>query len=829
MDETTNLTNDIHLEDILVDQDAIYTCRCILKCYESDTGTKGIDKINGPSSSYIVSSVKNGMDGIKSSIDSIDHAISVLDSLLHKTVINDTSDIIQSFDEVNKYSKLIDDTNQSICEISEDVKNKFSDLVSLYNSIDLDKKALERLYKVHEYSSECKRVIKILQMLHERVVCLGNSPNDFVKLLLISCQYNIIAEKIFSLEKTDILHVILDYSMTFKSAIIKKCTNHGIMSVFSSSESLSKVNEKILVIVHHIFKEFSTSSKYILELIESLIRGTSDCIKLKEILPCNESNPDWQQLLISQVSEFLEKYITNQRGLYLICKTSKLPLHEKLEKGEKELLKAFMGKMAHAGSQDPFSYCELYSKRCIGLLQITLSHLNEENGQYDIPMLIPELISLGESAHSELSHMDIPFNMYKYYFKIICEDYAKTFLSVAAKRIIPMSKLMFSNCIGLLPHLERGNRSSGINDHDMNLCAILLVNLPVKNEISNVIYEFLERSKMCEPIFKQIQSIVASALENILADVSQIRSNSGTRLSLNDGGSKIVLCKPNEAQCLNAKLHQLVYVMIHRIESNFGSFIDKKSPFWKVIESGRETPLINHWADDVGETIWHTFSYISTAGNIEFSWKTQQLLISTQHVIKICNFLRETYFDPLVPVGQFELLKKFATHTISSFITYAISIWPLDENEQIMLLNSTTELEFALSEILRELPKFEADCISTFRRLIFLTNDELFSMSELQNSSENTLLLPKDIIALHVAVRLLRRPGLHDLQSWALNSPLHKFLDTNNIHSMMRLFKNSFFQQEPGQLTPHIYDYLSSFEHIEHDMELYNKALAYIK
>eukprot|EP00375_Theileria_parva_P002935 XP_765616.1 hypothetical protein [Theileria parva strain Muguga] len=393
-------------------------------------------------------------------------------------------------------------------------------------------------------------------------------------------------------------------------------------------------------------------------------------------------------------------------------------------------------------------------------------------------MLVPQLISLGDTMHAELTHINIPFNIHRHYYKTLCEDYAKIFVSIAAKKIIPVSKTSFLNCIKALPTLET---SPPAVSTELNQATHMLMNLPVNNELWSVVSDFLEKSKMCPSLFKQICSIVSSALETVFGNISQIKSFKGTKLSLSAGGSKITLVKPNDCQVLNAKLFQYVFTIVDGIESNLGSLITPDSNLSKVLEYGKAIELVSSWSDDASDTIWHILSYISV-DNMEFNWTCQQVSISTNNIIKILNFLKDSYFDPLLPVGKTNLLLKFCSATVASFLVYSITTWPLNDDEKLTMINFTTELEFTLSDVLHQkLGHPESYHISFLKRLVYLSDHELFSVF-----SQGQTPLTKDVLLLHITVRILRDNSV--------NTSLYKHLNYNSVHFMLASFRNSLLQ-----------------------------------
>ncbi|UKJ87648.1 hypothetical protein MACJ_000086 [Theileria orientalis] len=773
------------VEQLLSDNDASQTCQKLLECYLKDKQLNLLDLQESirSSNSFVSHTIKNGTQGIKKELDDLNHAIFVVDSLLNKNVINYTTEIIQSFQEINEYMGKLSDISSDLEDLNERMGSKYKNILLLYNSVESDTASLEKLRKVYLYSLECRKLILFLKSLHKRTSYLKSSVRDFLEMLLISHKCMRCLDRIYSLEKTEALLKLIRYCEDLKNCILKKVYNNAIVPLFewnnnqnSATVDLPRDLEKRLVISQVIYKELSVSSKIMLELVENMIYEAAATINIKEVT--SEHNyREWQGILISQISEFLLKYVRNQKSIYHICRSTRHSLPEKIDKNERELLSSYLETYVHEDEKEPYSLCELYTKRCVGVLHSTMSALNKEGERYDVVMLAPQLISLGDTMHAELNGVKITFNMHRYYFKTLCEEYAKSFVSVAAKKIIPVSKMSFLNCIRALPTLESSPTQTGGNAP--NQAGLMLMNLPVDNELWTVLQEFLEKSKMCPALFKQICAIAASGLETVFANIAQVRSPQGCKLSLSDGGSKITLLKPNDAQILNARLFEYTHAIVHGIERKLLHLIPEDSPLLRVLDYGRSIPLIGSWAEDVASTVWHTASYISL-DNQEFNWTCSQVSVASRNIVKILNFLKESYFEPLIPLGKYELLQGFASTTVASFLIYAVTIWPLSDEEKLTLMNSSTEFEFTLSEILQaKLPRNESENLSFFRRLIFLSDGELYQMY-----SEEACAMPRDVLLLHMTCRLLRDNGVKDRQ-------LFKHMNFTNVHFMLQSFRTS--------------------------------------
>ncbi|XP_954619.1 uncharacterized protein TA20010 [Theileria annulata] len=831
MDLSTPLFSDILLEGLSLDSEVFYTCQRILHSYSTDTeshtgdsGDESSHKIADeesirPSPSYISSLIKTGPEGIKKELEKLNQCVSALDSLMNKGLLNKTTEIVQSFEEVNDYKSTLESLDLDLKNLNEGVISRYKSILTFYNSVETGTTSLDRLRSVYLYSLECRRIILFLKGLHEKSKKLKSTVRDFLEMLLVATKCMLCLDKILNLEKTEGLLKVMQYCEDLKNYIVKFVYNYAYSPLFELNEGTDgsgpnqmnliepeKDVEKIVVISHVIYRELSVSSKGMLDLVERLVYHGSTCIDMTEVMSENNYE-EWQGIFMSQVSQFFLKYVRNQKSLYFICKCSKYSLLEKLDKIERETISQYLETYVHEDQKEPFSLLELYTKRSIAFLQSTLSKLYS-NDRYDVVMLVPQLISLGDSMHEELAHINIPFNIHRYYYKTLCEDYAKSFVSIAAKKIIPVSKTSFLNCIRALPTLES---SPPALSTELNQATHMLMNLPVDNELWNVISEFLEKSKMCPSLFKQICAIVSSALETVFGNISEIKSYQGTKLSLSDGGSKITLVKPNDCQVLNARLFMYVFTIVDGIESNLSSLIPPDSNLLTILDYGKSIELVSGWSDDISNTIWHILSYISV-DNLEFNWTCHQVNIATNNLVKILNFLKDSYFDPLLPVGKIKLLLKFCSITVASFLIYSITTWPLNDDERLSMINFTTELEFSLSDLLHQkLGKPETDYFSFLKRLIFLSDDELSSVF-----SQHTP-FPKDVLLLHIACRLIRDNSLNEV--------IYKHLNYTSVHFMLLSFRNSLLQGPDPDNLEKLHKFLST---LCLNLPLYNDVMAHL-
>ncbi|KAK1937426.1 hypothetical protein X943_001751 [Babesia divergens] len=825
----------VQLEELLGDVDAISTCKQLLSCYKDDIGVDALDAlpdVTTASASFLMQTAGKPSEHVKATLDNLNHALLIVQSLRHKAVLNHTSDIMKSLDEANTFVKLLDDASDSVALLRENVESHYGDPISLYRSLDRDIVCLERLCHMQNYVVECIDILSTLCSLKSEALDLKATLCDFAILLNIAHKLARIIVKVRKMERTDVQKVITEQCNEFMAEVLRITFESGVLVSFRTPTVHSDDDVmflKLMVVCHYIFRELDATPSFTLRLVDEIVADTERCLDLQQIIAARGSQNEWQHILLSQFSEFMAVYKSYMNSLYVFCRSANYRLSDHLKDSELHVLKTCeLLSQPLPIQHDPlelFSLCELYAKRCVGLLQRALEHLRGKHStdrRVDISMVVPQLISIGESTHSELRGLNIPFNLHDYYFKKICEGYAKEFMLNTAERLIPTSKALFMDCIKVLNthNVHAFTELSG--EREMQLASLLVHSVPTDTSIAHTLYGFLDRSHCCETLHRHVLQIANSAFQNIMDGAVKVSTVGGARLLLNDGGSKISLKRPNDGQIINARLHQFLTSLVHTIEPCLVTPLDLESQLFRAVQACKEMNPIKHWADDVGATVWHTVSYISSGDCQEFGWKVHQVLTATQHIVKICNFLCENYFNPLVPKGRMHLFRKLSTHAISAFVIYALTVWPLGEDDRIALLSVVTDLEMTMSEILKEsLPKLEAEYLASLRRLIFWGEEAFDILLSPDFHTEACLWLPDDVISLHVMTRILNSEHIPaDARGELAKAPLHQFLGANSTHAMLEWFRDAMLLYQPNVPSLALYggrfaEYLLQFKSLE--------------
>ncbi|GIX65859.1 conserved oligomeric Golgi complex subunit 5, putative [Babesia caballi] len=825
------------LDDLLGDADAVSICSHLIQCYQDEVGldvlTAPSDDI-APSASFVSQTAGKSTEQVKATVENLSHALLVVKALRHKLVLNNTSDLIKSMDEVDTFLELLNDVTDSVDLMREGIESRYQRPVSLYRALEGNLVCLERICTLQSYVVECMDVLASLRTLSSQVQQLGTSLEDFAALLETSHTLAELIARVSSLQPSEARDVVDHQCQQLKAEVLHRAFEKGVLTLLRRQETPSSDPEadepvmKRLAVCHHIFRELGAAPACTLRLVDEMVSITEKCLDLRQLLAAGTAHNMWQQFFVSQLAEFMAKYKTGLLALYTFCRSINYRLSDHLDPEEQHLLKASrLLSQPHSVHHDPlevFAACELYAKRCVGLLQTVFQRLEAQppaHGRFDVAMLAPQLISIGEGTHAELRRLNIPFNLHAHYFKSVCERYAKEFMANAAERLLPASKSVFAACVRVLH--QHGVRSlKGLPpERELQVASDLLHALPADLGLAHVMYEFLDKSHSCETLHRHVLQVAHSALQNVLEVALEVSTEAGSRLLLSDGGSKISLKRPNDAHSANARVHQYVTSFAGVVEPCLLLPLDLESPLFRTVQACKSLPVIARWADDVGATFWHTVSYISSGGCQEFGWFLQQVLTATQHIVKICNFLRENYFDPLVPLGRSRLFRRLATHAIASFVIYAITLWPLEEDDKIALLSVVTELEMALAEILREsLPKLESDYLTSLRRLLYL-GDELFATLQSPDFQAACLSLPVDVISLHVLARVVKSPHVpSDVREELARAPVHRFLGDGSTHATLERFRDALLLHRPDQPSPPAYgrrfaEYLQQFGSLE--------------
>ncbi|CDR97844.1 hypothetical protein, conserved [Babesia bigemina] len=803
------------LEDVLVDAEAVYTCNYLLKCYSDDFGVDVLTEvpdINVAAASFLSEVAGKSAEQVKATLDRLNHALLVVSALRHKGVLNNTSDIIKSEEEVNTFLGLLNEVSESVGVLRSDVESRYGHSISLYRSLEDDIACLDGICKAQAYVVECMGVLSGLRELKSESHSL-ETLDGYAALLNTSHKLGKIISRVAAMQKTDVSSIISRQCEELKAELVNLASEKGVSALIrqhmtsGSNDIVDEGTLKRLAICHYILKELAVTPSYTLRLVDEMVASTGRCINLDQLLRSGTRDDMWQQFLISQLAEFMAKYKSCLMALHTFCRSVNYRLSEHLNEEEERITKVCpLLSQPLRKQHDPlevFAACELYVKRCVGILHTALTQLESQSpssGRFDVAMLAPQLISIGECTHKELCHLNIPFNMHAHYFTVVCERYAKEFMTNAAARMLPASQTAFAACLKVL-HQNGVRNFKGLSpDRELQLAASVVHSVPVDVGLARVMYDFLDKSHSCETLHRHVLEVANSALQHILRAAEDVSTVSGSRLLLSDGGSKISLKRPTDAHRINARIYHYILSFVDVIEPCLVMPMDKESKLYGTVQSCKNLKVIDCWADDVGATLWHTVSYISSGNCQEFGWQAQQVLTATQNIVKICNFLRENYFNPLVPYGRLRLFRRLATHAISCFVVYALTVWPLEENDKISLLGVVTELEMELAEILKEsVPKLESDFLAALRRLLYL-GDELYDVIDSPDFQTSACLkLPLDLISLHVMTRIVNSTHVStSMREELLRSPLHQYWKTSSIHNVLDSFRNTMLRYDPS-------------------------------
>ncbi|GBE62092.1 conserved oligomeric Golgi complex subunit 5, putative [Babesia ovata] len=803
------------LEDVLVDAEAVGTCNHLLKCYGDDLGVDVLSEapnIDVAAASFLSQVAGKSAEQVKTTLDSLNHALLIVSALRHKGVLNNTSDIIKSEEEVNTFLGLLNDVSESVGVLRSDVESRYGHSISLYRALEDDIACLDGICKAQTYVVECMDVLSSLREIKSLTHSLG-TLDEYATLLNTSHKLSEIMSRVAAMQKTDVSNIIFRQCEELKTHVVNLTSDKGINVLIrqpvasGSNETTDESTLKRLSICHYILRELAVAPSYTLRLVDEMVASTGRCIDLDQLLRSGTRDDMWQQFLISQLAEFMAKYKSCLMALHTFCRSVNYRLSEHLSEEEEHILKLCpLLSQPLRKQHDPlevFAACELYVKRCVGILHTALSHLESQSpasGRFDVAMLAPQLISIGECTHKELCHLNIPFNMHAHYFTVVCERYAKEFMTNTAARMLPASQAAFAACLKVL-HQNGVKSFKGLSpDRELQIAAAMVHSVPVDVGLARVMYDFIDKSHSCETLHRHVLEVANSALQNILRAAEDVSTVSGSRLLLSDGGSKISLKRPTDAHCINARIYHYILSFVDVIEPCLVMPMDKESKLYGTVQAFKNLNVIGCWSDDVGATLWHTVSYISSGNTQEFRWQAQQVLTATQNIVKICNFLRENYFDQLVQNGHMRLFRRLATHAIASFVVYALTVWPLAENDKMALLGVVTELEMALAEILKEsLPKLESDFLAALRRLLYL-GDELYDVIDSPDfQSTACLKLPIDVISLHVMTRVVNSDHVSaPMREELLRSPLCQYWGTNSIHTVLDSFRDTMLRYEPS-------------------------------
>lgn len=820
------------LEELLGDSDALATCKHLLECYKDDSGEDVLQGPEGPataSASFLLEVIGKPTEHVKATLDNLNHALLILKSLRHKAVLSNTGDIIKSLEEANTFVDLLNGASAVLTNIKHEAKGLYGRPISIYRELDRNIVYLERICNVQAYVMECRDVLSTLVALKSETQNLKVTLDDFATLTNVAHAVQTLITKVAKIEKSDLTDIIAKQCAEFKTTVMRVAFDEGLLSLFRSPKGQAGGDPmfvKMLVICHCIFRELDVAPLLTLRLVDELVADTKASININAILEAEaEARHMWQHVFLSQFSEFMSKYKLFLASLYIFCRASNHRIADHLDESELSILKncPLLCKefLAQHDPVEVLAPCELYAKRCVGVLQNVLERLEEGLSYVQhsyIVMLVPQLVSIGEATHKELSHLNIPFNLQLNYFKNICEGYAKEFMVNAAERMIPLSKTTYEKCLKILNAHNVCSWSELSVDREVHLASLLVPDLPTDLSLGHIIYEFLDKSHSCETIHRSVLQIANSALQNVMDASVRMTTVYGSRLMLNDGGNKIALKRPNEAQIMNAKVQQYLMSLVDTIEPCLVTRMDKEAQLFKSIAACRSLKMIDCWAEDVGATLWHAVSYISSGDCQEFRWKAKQVLTASQHIVKICNFLCENYFNPFLKVGRMRLFRKLATHAISAFVIYAITVWPLEEEDKISFLNMVTEIEMALAEVLKEsLPKLEAEYLASLRRLIFLGDESLHTLMIPGSHEGAGIRLPDDVISLHIMARVVNSGYLSETdRAEFAKAPLHQFLGATNSHAMLQWFRDAMLLYDPQATYIPMYggrfaEYLSQF------------------
>ncbi|EDO05666.1 uncharacterized protein BBOV_IV000680 [Babesia bovis T2Bo] len=822
------------MEDILKDPDAIDACRHLLHCYNNDLGVdvlKEMPDIKTASASFLSQIAGKPAEQVTDTLENLNHAGLIVKALRHKAVLNNTSDIIQSVGEVNELMDNLDEVTESVAELRQSIDTRYGSSIILYKELDDDIKKLERISAVQSYVIDCIEVLNSISALKLEIQNLGTSLSDFVSLLNTAHKLSEVLIEIDGMQHNDMRDFIYKHSNQLKSDIVNLTYDGGIGNLVKRAEASGSDQGllNVITVCHLIFRELGVAPECSLRLVDEMVASTGRCIDMHQLMNADSCDNMWQQFFISQFAEFMAKYKKCLIALYTFCRSVNFRVSEHLEKNEQHLLTdcPTLSQTTHF-VHNPFELyaaCELYAKRSLGIIQTVLNHLESQSSSSDLSdvvMLAPQLITMGECTHADLKHVKIHFNLHGHYFRAICEKYAKEFMTKAAECILPESKTAFLGCYRLLKQNDVNNMKELSPERELHVASSLVRTLPTNDNLAQMIYEFLDKSRCCDTLHQHVLQIANSAVHNILNGAKVASTNSGHRLMLSDGGSKIALRKPNDMQNVNIRLYQYLTSLVNILEPCMTRSSDQESQLFHTLQECKTVELIDHWADDVGETLWHTVSYISSGGCQEFGWFVHQVLTAAQHMVKICKFLRENYFNHLPTEGRMKIFKRLSTYAISAFVIYSITVWPLEEDDKMSLLGVMTDLEMELAEISNEsLHKTESDYLLAFRRLLYL-GDELFDMIKTTDfQSHACLWLPLDVIALHLVTRIVNDVDIPPaLREEVMQLPLHKFMGEPNIHAMLSRFHTSMLKYKNGianssSLGKKLGEYLGKFKMLE--------------
>ncbi|ORM40402.1 uncharacterized protein BXIN_1860 [Babesia sp. Xinjiang] len=826
------------LDDILGDPDASDACRQLLDCYSADLGIDVLTRmpdVKVASSSFLSQLSGKSAEHVSSTLENLSHALLIVKALRHKAVLNNTSDIIESVGEVNNFMSRLDDVTGSVSHLQDSVELRYGRSIALYKGLSNDISCIDGMCDVQACVVECMDILTCIRTLQCELECLGTTLKDLAVLLNISRKLGQVILRLKSVESSAVRDLIMRYCCELKSEVFDRAFEVGVCPVIILSEKTGSDTcdydgcMKTLSICHHIFRELGVAPDCALRLVDHMVASTGRCIDLSRLVVSGSFTQMWQQFFISQLAEFMAKYRSCLIALYTYCRAVDYRLLDHLDDEEKRSLKSLniLSHTSHVLTNplEVFAACELYAKRAVGLIQTALTHIESQykaTDLFDVEMLVPQLITMGECTHAELSHLNIRFNLHAYYFKTVCEKYAKEFMTRAAEHLLPSSKTVFSVWVKVLQQHGVNSMKELSPSMELQVASAVLHQIPVDDTLAHIIYEFLDKSHCCETLHQYVLQIANSALQNILESAEALSTVSGSRLMLGDGGSKISLKRPTDAHLLNVRIHRYITSLVGILEPCMARSVDLESPLFQTLQACKNIDPIEHWSDDVGATLWHTVSYVSSGGCQEFGWFVHQVLTATQHMVKICKFLRENYFNQLVPSGRMKVFRRLSAHAIASFVIYAITVWPLDEDDKMALLGVMTELEMELAEISKEsLSKPESDYLAAFRRLIYL-GDELFDILQTPDFQAHTCLwLPIDVISLHVMARIVNSPQLPSTAREELaQTPLHKFLGHESTHAMLSKFHDKMLNYRPDSPTQptlgnRLSQYLQGFPSLE--------------
>ncbi|GFE55316.1 hypothetical protein BaOVIS_027200 [Babesia ovis] len=826
------------VEDILNDADATVACKQLLECYNDDLDTEvltSMPDLNVASASFLLQLGGKSADQVKDTLENLSHAMLIVKALRYKAIMNSTGDIIKTLGEVNELMANVDDVFGSIYNYRQVVDSRYGRSISLYNDLNDFMSCLQGICNLQSYVIGCIDLLSSLRTLMANVKNIGNTLLDFVTLLNTANQLGLLIMSVNTMQPSIMINFIARHCYKLKTEVINVAYDGGIRHLIRRAEASGgdsggdQEELKVMAVCNQIFRELDVTSECSLRLVDEMVAITGRCINLRQLKNSELCKNMWQPFFISQLAEFMAKYKSCLLALYTFCRSMNYRVGENLDEHEQEVFKSYLllsqnPRLRHNTSEQ-FAACELYAKRSVGLLKTALGNLESQStsDRSDIVMMAPQLMIMGECTHAELQHLKIHFNLQAFYFKTICENYAKDFMTIAAQRLLPESKTVFMGCIRVLQQNNVQSMNDVAPEYENRVASALLRTVPSDDAFGHMIVEFLEKSYCCDTLHQHVLQVANVALQNVLAGVQNVATSTGSRLTLSDGGSKISLRRPTDAHHVNIRLQRYLMSLVTTIEPSFIRSVDRESQLFHTLQTCKSINLTERWPDDVGKTLWHTVSYVSSGGCNEFGWFVHQVLTATQHMLKMCKFLRENYFSQLPHNIRMNIFRRVSTHAISSFIIYAITVWPLEEDDKMSFLGVMTELEMELAEISNEsLPKLESDYLLAFRRLIYL-GDELFDMIKSPDFQTDVCLwLPVDVISLHVITRIVNNAKIpHAVREELSRFPLYKFMGEVNIHATLSKFHSTMLNYKSTTPTIPMFgrtlaQYLKGFTSLEH-------------